>query len=108
MCGWVSLIDPQFSSISIRMFCMSQPFFKAKAIYFLFYAGWAALMPFLPIFYRSLGFPAGQIGVLLSIAPLVTLAAAPFWGGVADASRRHRLVLMGVMAGAMLAAASLS
>lgn len=90
------------------MILMSQPFFKAKAIYFLFYAGWAALMPFLPIFYRSLGFPAGQIGVLLSIAPLVTLAAAPFWGGVADASRRHRLVLMGVMAGAMLAAASLS
>ena len=87
---------------------MSQPLFKAKAIYFLFYAAWAALVPFLPIFYKSLGFPAAQIGLLLSIPPLMTLAGAPFWGGVADASRQHRRVLLGVMGGAMLAAAVLS
>ncbi len=87
---------------------MSSPLFKAKAIYFLFYAAGAALVPFLPIFYRSLGFPASRIGLLLSITPLLTLAGAPFWGGVADASRRHRLVLLGVMGGAMLAVGALS
>ena len=87
---------------------MSHPLFKAKAIYFLFYAAWAALVPFLPIFYKSLGYPAAQIGLLLSIPPLMTLVGAPFWGGVADASRQHRRVLLGVMGGAMLAAAALS
>ena len=87
---------------------MPRALFKAKAIYFLFYAAWAALIPFLPIFYKSLGFQAGQIGLLASITPLMTLVGAPLWGGVADATRKHRRVLLGVILGAMFSALALS
>jgi PPP family 3-phenylpropionic acid transporter len=87
---------------------MSRPLLKAKAIYFLYYAAWAALAPFLPLFYRSLGFPVGQIGILTSISPLMAMIGAPFWGAVADASRQHRRVLIGAMIGAMGAVVCLS
>ncbi len=87
---------------------MHRALLKAKAIYFLFYAAWAALIPFLPIFYKSLGFHPAQIGLLASVTPLMTMAGAPLWGAVADATRRHRQVLLGVMLGAMLSALALS
>jgi PPP family 3-phenylpropionic acid transporter len=87
---------------------MTDSLFRAKAIYFLLYAAGAALSPFLPVFYRGLGFGGSQIGLLLSIGPLVALAGAPFWAGVADASQQHRRVLLAVMVGTMTAVAILS
>jgi PPP family 3-phenylpropionic acid transporter len=82
--------------------------FVAKAFYFLFYAAWASLLPFLALYYQSLGIPASRIGVLASAQTLTTLFSAPFWGGLADATRRHRQVLMGVILGAILSVFLLS
>lgn len=81
----------------------TRPLLFARTFYFLFYAAWAFLLPFLALHYQSLGFTGSQIGLLASIPPLTTLFAAPFWGGLADASRRHRLVLAGTIVGAMTA-----
>jgi PPP family 3-phenylpropionic acid transporter len=65
-----------------------------KGIPFLFnvlnYAAIAFLMPFLVLFYQSLGFSGTQIGLLAGIGPLITLFAAPLWTGMADARRWHR------------------
>jgi PPP family 3-phenylpropionic acid transporter len=65
-----------------------------KAVPFLFnvlnYAAIAFLMPFLVLFYQSLGFTGIQIGVLAGMGPLITLFAAPLWTGTADARRWHR------------------
>lgn len=87
---------------------MPRAYLRPISVYFLFYAAWAALVPFLPLFYKSLGFSGGQIGLLTSITPLVTLVGAPVWGGIADASRRHRVVLLGTMAGAIATVAVLT
>ncbi len=65
----------------------------------------AALIPFVSIYYRSLGFGAGTIGWLIGLPLLVNVVAAPLWGAVADASHRHRAVLMAAVAGAALLAA---
>ena len=66
--------------------------------YFLYFAALASLMPFLVLFYRDLGFTGAQIGLLTGVPPLVTLVASPFWTGVADARRWHRLVMgMGLL-----------
>lgn len=80
----------------------------ARVYYFLYYAAWAFLAPFLALYYKSLGFSGTQIGLLASITPLTTLFAAPFWGGIADASRRHKRVLLVAMAGAGAAVLGLS
>jgi PPP family 3-phenylpropionic acid transporter len=81
--------------------------FIARLVYFFFYAAWAALLPFLPIFYRAEGLSGAQIGVITSILPLMTLVAAPLWGGLADATQKHRNILLGVMLGSLASVAAL-
>ena len=63
------------------------------SFYFLYFAAMSALMPFFVLFYQILGFSGTQIGLLTGIPPLITLVAAPFWTGVADAKRWHKLVM---------------
>lgn len=67
-------------------------FFPA-AFYFAFFGALAFLMPFLALFYQKVGFSGTQIGLLTGIAPLITLAGAPFWTGLADSTRRHKAVM---------------
>lgn len=80
----------------------------AKTFYFLYFAAGAALAPFLVLFYRQQGLDEAQIGLLSGMQPLMTLAAASLWGGLADATRRHRLILRGALVGAIAFALLLS
>jgi PPP family 3-phenylpropionic acid transporter len=75
-----------------------------SAFYFLFFAAISCLVPFMALFYRSLGLTGSQIGLLTGITPLITLVAAPFWTGLADSTRRHKLVMAGLIAGTVAAA----
>lgn len=79
-----------------------------KTFYFLFFAGLAALMPFLALYYEGLGLSGRQIGVLTAIPPLMALFAASLWGGLADATQQHRLLLGLAMAGAIVCVLALS
>lgn len=67
--------------------------------YFLFYATIGITQPYLAPYYRSIGFSGAQIGVLLSITPVLSMVAPGLWGGLADrtgrADRLLRLVLLG-------------
>ena len=80
----------------------------SKAFYFCFYAAAAALFPFLVLYYETLGLSGRQIGFLAGISPLVSLAGAPLWGALADASRRHKVILTIAIAGAIILALLLS
>jgi PPP family 3-phenylpropionic acid transporter len=62
--------------------------------YFLYYGAISILFPFLALFYQSQGLTGGQIGLLAAIAPIISFFGAPLWTGVADATRRHKLVTM--------------
>lgn len=65
--------------------------------YLLYFAALSSLMPFLVLFYQGLEFTGAQIGLLTGIPPLITLFASPFWTGLADARRLHKLVMgMGI------------
>ena len=79
-----------------------------KTFYFLFFAGLAALMPFLALYYEGLGLSGRQIGVLTAIPPLIALFAASLWGGLADATHQHRRLLGLAMAGAIVCVLALS
>ncbi len=60
---------------------------------FLFFAGVAFSMPFVVLYYQSVGFDGTRIGLIMGLTPLVTLVSAPLWTGLADATRRHRLIM---------------
>jgi len=63
------------------------------AFSFLFFASIASVSPFIVLYYRGLGFTGAQIGLLSSISPLITLFSVPLWTGLADVTRRHRLIV---------------
>jgi MFS transporter, PPP family, 3-phenylpropionic acid transporter len=70
-----------------------------KAVYALFFGAVACLVPFMTLYYQQTGLTGGQIGILAGIIPLITLASSPFWGGIADATGRHKGVLLLTIAG---------
>ncbi|HET7142701.1 MAG TPA: major facilitator superfamily domain-containing protein 6 [Anaerolineales bacterium] len=74
---------------------------RSYAFYFLYYAGAAALIPFLTIHYKSLGFSGGQIGIFSAVIPLVSLFSGPLWGWLADSTRKHQQALILAMMGAI-------
>jgi PPP family 3-phenylpropionic acid transporter len=73
------------------------------AFYVLMFAGVAFLAPFLVLYYQSLGFSGAEIGLLTGITPLITLVCAPLWTNLADATRRHRLLMSLAILGGTLA-----
>ncbi|HEY43239.1 MAG TPA: MFS transporter [Anaerolineae bacterium] len=60
---------------------------------FLWFASFACVLPYLVLYYQALGFTGTQIGLLTGITPLITFFSAPFWTGLADAKRQHRLIM---------------
>jgi MFS transporter, PPP family, 3-phenylpropionic acid transporter len=70
-----------------------------KAIYFFLFAGIASFFPFLVLYYQELGLSGKQIGGLTALLPLVTVFATPFWGAIADVSRRYKLLLLLLIVG---------
>jgi PPP family 3-phenylpropionic acid transporter len=63
------------------------------AFNFVYYAGFAFLAPFMVLYYQEQGFSGTQISLIAGIAPLITLFFSPFWTNVADATRKHRLIM---------------
>ena len=65
----------------------------AKVYYLLFFGAIGCLVPFFNIYLEAKGLTGVEIGWLGSVAPMIALAANPFWGAVADRWQVHRLVL---------------
>ena len=64
-----------------------------KVYYFLFSAGMAGVIPFLPVYFRMNGLTASQNGLLGGLRPFVNFWSGPLLSAVADKYRRRRLVL---------------
>lgn len=73
-----------------------------KLFYFAWFAALGAFSPFVVLYYRSVGLDEAQIGQLNAITGVLTIAAAPLWGLLADALRLHRLLLPLGVAGTLL------
>jgi PPP family 3-phenylpropionic acid transporter len=87
---------------------IDRPMILPKAYYLLYYGAAASLIPYLPIYYQSIGLSGNEIGMLVAIPPLVMLVGAPLWGGLADATRQHKRLLMLAVALALVSVAALS
>lgn len=79
-----------------------------KTFYFFYYAAGASLFPFLVLYYRELGLSGKEIGLLTAIKPFTSLFSASLWGGIADATQRHRQLLLLAIIGVIGAALTLS
>lgn len=76
--------------------------FWSFSYYFVYFAGMSAFIPYIVLYYQSIGFSGTQIGLLVAISPLISLVGAPFWTGIADAKYRHRPVMSMSLAVAMI------
>jgi len=76
------------------------------SFYLLYFGAGACVFPYFVLYYQSLGFTGTQIGLLSAIAPLISLVGAPFWTGIADSTRRHKLIMSFAILAALALVAS--
>ena len=72
-------------------------------MFLLYYAHLGSLMPYLPVYYHSLGLPGKLIGKLGAITPATTFIVGPLWGAFCDKSGKHRDVMLFTFVSAVLA-----
>lgn len=65
-----------------------------KLFYTSAYGATGCLIPYLPLYYKQLGFSAVRSGILLSIRPLSCFFISPFWGFLADKYQKRRIFLV--------------
>lgn len=58
------------------------------------FGGIGILMPYLALYFGSIGLSGGQIGSLLALLPLVSFLVQPLWGLLTDVYHLHRKVLV--------------
>ena len=73
------------TSNTISSYTPSVPFL-IRILFLCYYGSLGALMPYLPVYYHSLGHGGLIIGMLGAVKPLTTFLVAPFWGILSDAS----------------------
>jgi len=64
-----------------------------RLLYITFYASLGALMPYLPVYFHSLGHGGQAIGILGAVKPITTFLVAPIWGIVSDYLQNPNLIL---------------
>eukprot|EP00978_Attheya_sp_CCMP212_P012549 scaffold31340_cov53-Attheya_sp.AAC.3 len=57
-----------------------------KVLFLSYYGSLGCIMPYLPVYYHSLGHGGLIIGMIGAVKPLTTFIVAPFWGFLADRS----------------------
>nr|CAD7403617.1 unnamed protein product [Timema poppensis] len=65
-----------------------------KAHYFLWNAGLAPVIPFIPIYARQLGFSSLAVGTIYTFLPIFSLVSKPFFGAVADHFQLQKILFL--------------
>ncbi len=63
------------------------------------YMGNAVYGTFIPVYFDSIGASKTEIGILLSLGPLIAILAQPVWGAVGDRAKTKNRVLFILLAG---------
>ena len=64
-----------------------------RILFLTYYASLGSLLPYLPVYYHSLGHRGSYIGILGAVNPFTTFLVAPLWGMLADRTNRHKDIL---------------
>jgi DHA1 family tetracycline resistance protein-like MFS transporter len=57
--------------------------------------GWGIVVPFLPLYARSMGASGFEVGLLLAVYSLAQMIVSPWWGRLSDRIGRRPLVIIG-------------
>lgn len=75
-------------------FKVNKELLPLKAYYFLFNAGMAPVVPFMPTFARQLGFSATVVGSIYTVLPIAGMLMKPIFGAIADRFQRQKMLFM--------------
>ena len=87
---------------------MISPRARAALAYVAAYAAVGSMLPYLPLYYRSLGFNLAQVGSILALGALVGLLASPSWGALSDRLRGSPIVLVATVGTALAGTVALA
>ena len=76
---------------------------RIALFYFVLFTSVGIILPYLPPYFRSLGFSGKEIALAVSLQPLLMIVVPPLWGYLADRTSRPVLLLRIATAGAALA-----
>lgn len=65
-----------------------------KAHYFLFNAGSAPIVPFLPVYARQLGLSSFAVGTIYTVLPIFGMLSKPMFGAVADYFKQQKSLFL--------------
>lgn len=77
--------------------------YRLKLFVFFMFGPMALFSPYLPLYLQEQGFTPTQIGVLLTIGPIVGIAANPFWGYFSDRLQNVKLTMIILLTGTLIA-----
>ena len=69
------------------------PEFGVRALFFSYFAFIGGISPYLSLYLSQQGHSIERIGVLMALPQLMRIIAPPFWGWLADATHRYRMML---------------
>ncbi len=76
---------------------------KFNIFYFLMFFAWASVSTLASVYMNEVvGLSLSNIGLMMSVLPLISVFFQPIWGGVADVTGKRRGVLQGLMLAAAL------
>lgn len=65
-----------------------------KGYNFLFFGLLAIFIPFLPIYFQSVGLKTDEIGLIIALGGIVTIIAQPLWGMISDRLKTVRKIIL--------------
>jgi PPP family 3-phenylpropionic acid transporter len=71
--------------------------FFARVYYFTFMGGWGFVLPFMNLFFVSLGLSGQQIGLIASVSALVGMIASPLWVSEVKKHPQAQRILQGAI-----------
>ncbi|XP_074649781.1 major facilitator superfamily domain-containing protein 6-A-like isoform X2 [Tubulanus polymorphus] len=77
-----------------RRMTVDRHLLPVKVWYFVFFAGVAVLLPYLSVFFRSIGLSASEVSIITGLMPFFSFIFRPLFGMLADKINRHKLILM--------------
>lgn len=79
------------------LFSVRAELLPMKAHFFLFNAGTAPIVPFLPVYAKQLGFSSVLVGLIYTVLPMLGMLAKPLMGAVADKFHCHKTLFISFM-----------
>lgn len=74
---------------------------RLKLFTFFLFGPMALFLPYLPLYLQHNGFTPTQIGIVLSVGPIIGMVANPFWGYFSDRTQNNKLTMIILLAGTL-------